>query len=58
MTSDEDLARNAALLGLDIPAEQIRRVAVLFRRIEEMAHGLAEVELDPLIDEQAPIWRP
>ncbi len=55
---DEDVARNAALMGLDMPPDQLARVANLLRRIEEIAQKLAEVELDPVTDEQAPIWRP
>ena len=55
---NEDVARNAALMGLDMPPDQLARVANLLRRIEEIAQKLAEVELDPVTDEQAPIWRP
>jgi Asp-tRNA(Asn)/Glu-tRNA(Gln) amidotransferase C subunit len=58
MRTDEDVARAAALAGLAIPPEQLPRVATLLRRIEQMARMLEEVELDPLIDEQAPTWRP
>ena len=58
MMTDEDVARAAALAGLEIPPEQLPRVANLLRRIEQIAQKLQEVELDPLADEQAPIWRP
>ena len=56
---DEDLvARNAAVLGLQISVEKTKTVAAQLRRIEEIARSLDAVELDAETDEIAPVWRP
>ena len=45
-------------LGLNLSEEKIETVAAQLRRIEEIAAALDAVELDPAVDEMAPVWRP
>ena len=58
MISDDDVARAAVLLGLELPAARVPRVADTLRRIEWVVERIDELELDPQTDELAPVWRP
>ena len=45
-------------LGLNLSKERTKTVTAQLERIEEIAAALDTVELDPAVDEMAPVWRP
>jgi 1-carboxybiuret hydrolase subunit AtzG-like protein len=55
---DADVVRAAGVLKLNLSDRQIPAVTAQLRRIEEIALTLEAAELDPFIDEMAPVWRP
>lgn len=58
MIEDADVVRAAGALKLSLSDGQVAAVTAQLRRIEEIALTLEAVELDPYIDEMAPVWRP
>ena len=58
MIDEQYVALALRLSGIDIPAEQQKSVTQQLQRIEAVAQALEGVELDPLTDEIAPVWRP
>ena len=58
MIEDADVVRAAGVLKLGLSDAQAPAVTVQLRRIEEIALTLEVAELDPFIDEMAPVWRP
>lgn len=55
---DEQLLCASRSLQLHLSREQLAGVAAQLGRIADLAKALEEVPLDPVTDEQAPVWRP
>lgn len=56
---DEAYVRAVAQrLQLELSSQQVARVELQLQRIEVIAQPLFDVELDPMTDEMAPVWRP
>jgi hypothetical protein len=52
------VSRALAEMKLDPGPERVAAVAAQLARIEQIAAALDTVELDPVADEMAPVWRP
>jgi hypothetical protein len=48
----------AQAIGLPVPESKVRAVTENLQRIQAIAQALEAIELDPLTDEPAPVWRP
>ena len=56
---DEAMVKQlAALAGVEIPAARLPEVIANLQRTAEVAAFVAEVRLDRMADELAPVWRP
>ncbi len=57
MIAEKDLRGLSGLVALDIPEQRIKAVLENFRRIQQVAQAVNEIELAPQ-DEIGPEWRP
>jgi|GraSoi_2013_40cm_1033754.scaffolds.fasta_scaffold776860_2 hypothetical protein len=58
MMQEEFVSLLSEHLGLNLSKERTKTVTAQLGRIEEIAAALDAVELDPAVDEMAPVWRP
>ena len=57
MIEEKELLRLSRLVALELPEQRIKAVLENFRRIQQVAQAVNEVELGPEV-EIGPEWRP